>query len=155
MKSSATSQSSDSDEETEPLTSCVSRSGYEAIDSQIVEIDGVTRFLQNLSQLKKRIIGISLSVTAGICVGLTYAPYLYVIDRYDNVSKNGLDYIFSMFTGFLITAFIYFIIYCIIKKNRPLVIPTSIVPGFANGWIWGISKHVFYLNAFKVNFLHL
>lgn len=76
-------------------------------------------------------------MTAGICVGLTYAPYLYVVDRYVNVSKNGLDYVFSMFTGVLISTFAYFVIYCAIKKNKPYVNPSSIIPGCANGWIWG------------------
>jgi hypothetical protein len=132
------------DDETEPLISNSSyRTGYQAIDLNIVEVDGMTSFLQNLSPLRKRIVGIGLSVTAGICVGLTYAPYLYFIDRYDNVSKNGLDYVFSMFTGVLITAFIYFIIYCIIKKNNPQVKSTSILPGFSNGWIWDIGVSFF------------
>jgi hypothetical protein len=150
VKSNATSQSissaaaEEADDESEPLTSNSSyRTGYQAIDLNIVEADEMTSFLQNLSPLKKRIVGIGLSVTAGICVGLTYAPYLYVIDRYDNVSKNGLDYVFSMFTGVLITAFIYFIIYCIIKKNNPQVISTSILPGFSNGWVWGIGVSFF------------
>ena len=153
VKSSATSQQAqpstatlteEADDETEPLTSNSNyRTGYQTIDLPIVEVDEMSRFLQNLSPLKKRILGVGLSVSAGICVGLTYAPYLFVIDRYDNVSKNGLDYVFSMFTGVLITAFIYFIIYCLIKKNKPQVISTSILPGCANGWIWGIGVSFF------------
>jgi glucose uptake protein GlcU len=123
--------------EIEPLISN-RRLGYETIDSLANEDeDNGRNFLQNFSQLKKRILGVGLSVTAGICVGLTYAPYLYVIDRYDNASKNGLDYVFSMFTGGLISTFIYYFFYCIIKKNKPYVNPTSILPGCANGWIWG------------------
>lgn len=129
--------------EIEPLVSN-RRQGYETIGSLANEDeDNGKNFLRNLSQLKKRILGVGLSVTAGICVGLTYAPYLYVIDRYDNASKNGLDYVFSMFTGGLISTFIYYVFYCIIEKNKPYVNPTSILPGCANGWIWGVGVSCF------------
>lgn len=127
------------------------QSDYEAIPSNIDERlndndyflersdNEGKKFLKNLSPLKKRIIGLSLSITAGIFVGCTYAPYLYVVDRYDEASQNGLDYIFSMYTGALFTSLIYFIVYCIIRKNRPYVNIKSIIPGFVNGWIWGVG----------------
>ena len=137
VKSSATPELSNSNESEPLINNTSSRSGYQTIGEKPAN-DG-SRFLQHLNPLKKRILGVGLSVSAGICVSLTYAPYLYVIDRYVNVSKNGLDYVFSMFTGVLISSFVYFIIYCLFKKNRPYVNPSSILPGCANGWIWGIG----------------
>ena len=116
---------------------------YQAIQMKANDIDEGKLYLTNLSPLKKRILGVTLSITAGIAVGLAYVPYLYVVDRFDNVSKNGLDYIFSMFTGDLISVFTYFVCYCIFKKNRPYVNREAILPGCVNGWIWGIGACCF------------
>jgi hypothetical protein len=116
---------------------------YQAIEIKNIDIDEGKLYLVNLTPLRKRILGVSLSITAGIAVGLAYVPYLYVVDRFDNVSKNGLDYIFSMFTGDLISVFTYFVFYCILKKNRPYVNREAILPGCVNGWIWGIGACCF------------
>lgn len=44
-----------------------------------------------------------------------------------------MDYVFAHFTGILLTSILYFIIYCIIKKNQPIVYPKAILPAFASG----------------------
>lgn len=44
-----------------------------------------------------------------------------------------LDYVFSHFTGILLTSILYFVIYCVIMKNRPRIYPRAILPAFASG----------------------
>ena len=45
------------------------------------------------------------------------------------------DYVFSLYTGILVTSIFYFAIYCILKKNKPEVNPKAILPGLVSGWV--------------------
>jgi len=144
VKSGNASQTLGATTEVDPLIpNNFSRSGYQAIGDEDEHEDIGKRFLQSMSPLKKRLLGVGLSITSGICVGVTYAPYMYVIDRYDDVSKNGLDYVFSMFTGVLISAFVFFVSYSAVKRNHPYVNQESIIPGCVNGWVWGVGVTCF------------
>ena len=98
-----------------------------------------------LNPKAKRILGTSLAVFSGIMYGLFFTPELYVVDNYENASKNGLDYCFSLYTGILLTSVVYFSIYCIFKKNRPDVNPQAILPGLLSGWMWGIANVAFFV----------
>ena len=134
-------------EETESLisNSHANLQDYQAIDLVLTNCEDQEGklYLINLTPLRKRFIGIFLSITAGISVGLAYVPYLYVVDNYNDVSTNGLDYVFSMFSGDLISVFTYFLVYCVIKKNHPYVNRTAILPGCVNGLVWGIGACCF------------
>lgn len=41
--------------------------------------------------------------------------------------------LFSFYTGILISSFGYFVVYCIFKKNDPLVFPKSLLPALFSG----------------------
>jgi hypothetical protein len=77
--------------------------------------------------------------------GVTPTAYLYVVDNYENSSKNGLDYAFPLYTGILMTSLLYFSIYCIVKKNDPEIHPRAILPGLSSGIMWGIATSSFYV----------
>ncbi|CAF1127747.1 unnamed protein product [Adineta steineri] len=74
--------------------------------------------------MKKRIIGCSLAIVAGTLFGLVFTPSTYIQDhqdKYPGAMKNGLNYIFAMYTGILLTSSVYYGIYLIFKRNRPYI----------------------------------
>ncbi len=76
----------------------------------------------------KRVIGLSLSIFSGILYGQPYTPIVYIRDNYD-ASSNNLDYVFSYYTGIVVTSLAYFVIYCIVKKNKPVINNELVLPG--------------------------
>ena len=103
-------------------------------------------FFESMPPARKRFIGISLSIFAGLCFGQTYTPILYTIDNDPTASKNKLDYLFSFYTGILISSIFYFTIYCIYKKNKPILYPQIVLPGLISGWMWGIANIFYFLS---------
>ena len=101
------------------------------------------------STLHMRFIACFLALVAGVLFGLVFTPSTYIQDhrndKYPGASKNGLHYIFSMFTGILLTSTVYFAIYIAAKGNRPYVHVPSILPGFISGVMWGIAQAGFLL----------
>lgn len=97
--------------------------------------------------IRMRIIAAILALISGIFFGLVFTPSTYIQehrnDKYPGASNNGLYYIFSMYTGILLTSIIYYSIYIIYKRNRPYVHLQSILPGFLSGVMWGIAQAAF------------
>eukprot|EP01130_Rhizamoeba_saxonica_P006071 TRINITY_DN2406_c0_g1_i2.p1 TRINITY_DN2406_c0_g1~~TRINITY_DN2406_c0_g1_i2.p1 ORF type:complete len:142 (+),score=16.48 TRINITY_DN2406_c0_g1_i2:647-1072(+) len=54
--------------------------------------------------------------------------------------QNGMDYVFSHFTGILLCSIFYFLLYCIYNRNKPHVFPQSVLPGFLSGIMWAIAQ---------------
>ena len=77
--------------------------------------------------------------------GFNYAPILYVMDNYTGASQNGLDYVFSFYSGLFFSSVFYFLIYCAFKKNKPIVYTQIILPGFVSGCMWAIANCCFLL----------
>ncbi|XP_009896908.2 transmembrane protein 144 [Dryobates pubescens] len=104
-------------------------------------------WVDSLSPAKKRVIGCSLAVVAGILYGSSFVPILYIKDHgrrnetiYSGASQFDLDYVFAHFSGIFLTSTIYFLIYCAVKKNKPNVYPLAILPGFVSGVLWAIAN---------------
>lgn len=97
-------------------------------------------FFSNLNPKLKRALGTAMGILAGLFYGFQFTPLTYVMNNYDNVSHNGLDYLFSMYTGIFVASTAYFIIYCLIKRNRPDVNPRIIFPGLISGMMWGVAN---------------
>ncbi|CAF1067569.1 unnamed protein product [Brachionus calyciflorus] len=100
-------------------------------------------FFEKLSPLKKRMIGTGLACISGIMYGQSNTPVLLTTQKHQ--SNNYLDYFFSYYTGILLTSLGYFIIYCIFKKNKPVIYPDIILPGLASGWMWGVANVCYFL----------
>jgi len=96
--------------------------------------------LTETNQASKRLFGIMLALIAGFFYAATYIPYLYVIDNYEHASQNGLDYVFSMYCGILISSLFYLTIYAVFKQNKPFVNPKTILPGLCGGCLWAIAN---------------
>ncbi|XP_074722698.1 transmembrane protein 144 isoform X2 [Strix uralensis] len=104
-------------------------------------------WVNRLSPAKKRLIGCSLAVVAGILYGSSFVPVLYIKDHgrrnetiYTGASQFDLDYVFAHFSGIFLTSTIYFLIYCTIRKNKPNVYPQAVLPGFVSGVLWAIAN---------------
>jgi hypothetical protein len=91
-------------------------------------------FFDRLSVGKKRAVGIALACFSGIMYGECFSPVVYVGEQENN--HQYLDYLFSFYTGILLTSVFYFVLYCVIKKNQPVVYSNLILPGFISGWMW-------------------
>ncbi|XP_061849104.1 transmembrane protein 144 isoform X1 [Colius striatus] len=104
-------------------------------------------WVNRLSPAKKRLVGCSLAVVAGVLYGSSFVPVLYIKDHgrrnatiYAGASQFDLDYVFAHFSGIFLTSTIYFLIYCAIRKNKPNVYPQAILPGFVSGVLWAIAN---------------
>ena len=112
-------------------------------------------FFDNLPTLVKRILGISLSIFSGLMYGQANTPVTYVRNNYPNyypdASDNALDHIFSYYTGILCSSIIYFIIYCIAKRNNPILYPKTILPGLVSGIMWGLANLCLFFSVNALN----
>ncbi|XP_006121925.1 transmembrane protein 144 [Pelodiscus sinensis] len=109
-------------------------------------------WVDSLSPVRKRVIGCTLAVVAGIFYGSSFVPVLYIKDHgrrngtlYTGASQFDLDYVFAHFSGIFLTSTIYFLIYCAVMKNKPKVYPEVIMPGFVSGVLWAIANCCWFL----------
>ncbi len=110
-------------------------------NQQIEEVEEVSTrdnsnqqiYFGNLNKNLKRVIGICLACCSGCLYAFTFTPALYVQDTYKDASPNALDYVFSLYTGIFVTSISYFSVYCIVKKNKPVVYPNVILPAICAG----------------------
>ena len=99
---------------------------------------------------RMRLFASFLAIVSGIFFGLVFTPSTYIQDhrfdpRFPGASKNGLDYIFSMYTGILLASILYYSVYIVFKRNRPYLCRESILPAFVSGVMWGIAQAAFLL----------
>jgi len=102
-------------------------------------------FIDRLPQWAKRVIGIVGSMIAGTLYGLNFAPVMYIMEFTENASQDGLDYVFAHFTGIYITGTTYFLIYCVVKKNKPVIFSNIILPGFLSGAMWAVAQTMWFV----------
>ena len=112
-------------------------------------------FFDNMPTLVKRILGISLSLFSGLMYGQSNTPVTYVRNNYPNyypdASENTLDHIFSYYTGILYGSIFYFIIYCVAKRNNPILYPKTILPGLVSGVMWGLANLCLFFSVNSLN----
>ena len=99
---------------------------------------------------RMRLFASFLAIVSGIFFGLVFTSSTYIQDhrfdpRFPGASKNGLDYIFAMYTGILLASILYYSLYIVFKRNRPYLCRESILPAFISGVMWGIAQAAFLL----------
>jgi len=109
------------------------------------EEDKFIQFLNKLNNNTKRVLGICLATISGILYAFTFTPALYVQDNYPGASQDALDYVFSLYTGIYLSSISYFVIYCMIKRNKPVVQPEVILPALLSGAMWAVANSLFFL----------
>lgn len=94
--------------------------------------------------LSLRMIGCLLAIIAGIFFGFIFIPVTYIqdhpFDQYENASKNGLHYVFAMYSGIFLASTFYYIVYLAYKGNRPYLHIQSVLPAVVSGVMWGIAQ---------------
>jgi len=98
----------------------------------------VTNWVDRLSNSQKKVIGLILSVISGCLYGVNFNPPIYLM-QHGGGSTDGLDYVFSHFTGIWITSTTFFLIYCAIKRNKPNLYPEVVLPGILSGILWSLA----------------
>ncbi|KAI6240126.1 hypothetical protein M3Y99_00498900 [Aphelenchoides fujianensis] len=92
---------------------------------------------------KQKLIGILLSLVAGICYGITFTPVIYIQDnpeKFFHPPKDAIDYVFSHYCGIYLTSISVLIVYVAFKRNRPFVDPQIIGPSLLAGVLWSIAQ---------------
>jgi len=92
-----------------------------------------TSIYDRLSNSKKRILGLGLSVFSGLLYGQAFSPIVYIRDNYADASQNSMDYLFAFYTGILVTSLSYFVVYAVVMKNKPVLQSELVLPGLASG----------------------
>lgn len=92
-----------------------------------------------IGEQQKRFLGALMSVVAGFMFGTNFAPPNHLM-TYPDSSQNGLDYVFSHFTGIIMTSLLWFLLYATLTGNDPNVNGKTILPGWLSGVLWGIAQ---------------
>jgi len=64
-----------------------------------------------------------------------------------------LDYVFSHFCGILLASTFYFMLYCLLKKNRPCIYPDATFPALISGAMWGIAMTFWFIANQELSFV--
>ncbi|CAG5124075.1 unnamed protein product, partial [Candidula unifasciata] len=121
------------------------RSSDPACTSPDIQGSDDRMYIENLSPVKKKIIGTALAIFSGILYGVQFTPATYVQENYVGASKNGLDYVFTHFCGIYATSCVYLFLYCAVKANKPKVYPEVILPGIVSGIMWAIATSCWFI----------
>jgi hypothetical protein len=113
-----------------------------------IVVDNVKKldFLDSLSDPKKKMLGISGAILSGIFYGNMSNPTRFIQDNYPEVSMNNLDHVLSFQMGILLTSVLFFLAYCVQKKNKPDINKEIIMPGIISGTLWGIANILLFLS---------
>jgi len=106
------------------------------------EEDTMARCSKKMNPVLRRVIGFVMAVASGVFYGTNFNPPTYLMDHDEDGlhSTNGLDYVFSHFTGIFVTSTLFVVIYCIATCNHPTVYRRSLLPGLASGAIWAVAQ---------------
>lgn len=102
-----------------------------------------TTAVSSTKPLSIRIFGCILACIAGVLFGFVFIPSTYIQDHpyiYPTASKNGLHYVFAMYSGIFLSSIFYYVIYIVLKRNRPYLHIQSIFPAIISGIMWGIAQ---------------
>lgn len=124
-------------EDSEPLSS----ESSELVHVPVTE----TMIFDRLQPVPKRILGIVMAVVAGTLYGLNFTPVIAYKDNHPEASQNGLDYVFAHFCGIFLSSTGYFIIYCMVMRNKPRVYNRAILPGIVSGLMWGVADMAWFV----------
>jgi hypothetical protein len=91
----------------------------------------------------RRIFGYGLAAFTGIMIGEAYTPIVYMGQVENN--PDLIAYLLSYNSGMLIGGIVYFIMYCVATKNKPVLYPNLVLAGFASG----IFHYLIYLKKFN------
>jgi len=127
-----------------------------SISDPVVKYEQAAQILAGTSWVDglkhKRLTGLFMAFVAGILFGSNMAPPTHLMDDHFHIdgnglhnSPNGIDYVFSHFTGIIITSLMWFLGYCALQDNNPQVNNHVILPGWISGVVWGVSQACWFI----------
>ena len=118
--------------------------GEEEIDDTM---DPDFPFLNRMSTPVQKALGSFVAGLSGLFYGLMFIPDQYVRDHPEKFMyrgsvppNNGLYYVGSQYAGILLSSLFYFVLYAILKRNRPSINPAVALPAIISGTMWGIAN---------------
>ncbi|TMS32202.1 hypothetical protein L596_000076 [Steinernema carpocapsae] len=96
---------------------------------------------------KKKAIFIGFALVLGVCHGLMLTPLEYIQSTDKDASDNVLDYVFSYFSSVFFFSTIYFVVYCLVKKNKPYIQSELVLPSVAYGILWSVGMILFFISS--------
>jgi glucose uptake protein GlcU len=94
--------------------------------------------LSEKASARKKIVGVSLSVVAGLLYGTNMLPISYLQQKHPHA--NPMAFALSHFSGIFITSTLIAVVYSLYKRNKPQVYPQSILPALFAGVLWAIAQ---------------
>ena len=89
---------------------------------------------------RDKLVGTAMALAAGVFYGANFNPVFYAQGKYPDAPAQILDYVFWHFLGIYLTSTFYFILYCMVTKNRPrYVSPQVIFPALVSGLMWATA----------------
>lgn len=135
------------------VIACLSGAVFLAIrtgqpEEMVVESDAEQLIPQPVAPAPRKVylrtVGCAVAIFAGVLFGLIFIPSTYIQDHpegiYESASKNGLHYVYAMYSGIFFASMFYYIVYLVYKGNRPYLHVQSILPGIVSGIMWGIAQ---------------
>eukprot|EP01113_Clastostelium_recurvatum_P035496 TRINITY_DN4961_c0_g1_i1.p1 TRINITY_DN4961_c0_g1~~TRINITY_DN4961_c0_g1_i1.p1 ORF type:complete len:354 (-),score=76.07 TRINITY_DN4961_c0_g1_i1:34-1038(-) len=95
-------------------------------------------FFDRIPKQFRMIIGFSLALVSGMFYGVNMVPMKLWVQA-QSTPPTTLAFVFSHFTGIYLFGTVVFFTYCIVKRP-PQVFPSSILPSFISGAMWGIAQ---------------
>jgi glucose uptake protein GlcU len=128
---------------------------YSSIIEERVEIDEPLTQRQAAQEdiiiNNNAILGIAMATLAGICYGFMFVPlsiwnqkvknagHIFDHDR-PSETIQALRFFFSQFAGIFVISFLGFTVYCLLLRNKPLLVPPeAIMPSISSGIMWAIG----------------
>jgi len=118
------------------------------VNTEESKTDDSFAMIERLPEAWKRALGVSLAILSGLFYGVNFDPPQWLIDHSNSENGNstaGLDYVWSHFCGIFLSSTSYFLIYCLLKRNKPSIYPGLIVPGVISGVMWAIAQSCFFI----------
>lgn len=100
-------------------------------------------FFDSMDENTKRIVGLICAAIAGIFFGTSFDPSQWVIDNKYDGDDNSMNYVFTHYTGILLSSWGYLMMYLVYKywnKKQPYIPGECILPATISGVLWGIAE---------------
>ncbi|MFH4977776.1 hypothetical protein AB6A40_004485 [Gnathostoma spinigerum] len=95
---------------------------------------------------RRKIFFIALTVFLGTLHGLMMTPVVYVMDNDPDASHNVLDFVSAYFSTVFMASTMYFLSYCIYKRNKPYIKPELVLPSVAYGVLFCVGMTLFFVS---------
>jgi hypothetical protein len=85
---------------------------------------------------------ITLALISGFFYCTTLVPIFIMeenAEMFPNAPRIGPPYVFSHFFGIFMCSSAIFIVYTIVRRNKPLINPELVLPSFCGGVIWALA----------------